>query len=297
MALQFDPTIITETDLLTLHDAHPVGQEHVVPGILPSELSTYTIPSSGIVTLREQPKKQQPVVPTGVGVQQVPGSAFTEVLASPGASQFLVNYNDGTIKFNATDIGKNVLVSYTALGSVVKAAHVNNISKPFVPFYSKLNGIVPDGGVDFTFPNDVTISGDLNVLGVVNKVASEVLNLTDNILLLNSGIADDGPAIATVGLEVARTSNAQGDPLHPQLLWTESSLTWDFNSTSAGPTGARGPLFKVYDKGGIQSTKLTTVQETALVTTLVAGDAGLQWFNTNTNQFMGWNGSALVILG
>lgn len=295
--MQFDPTIITETDLLTLHDEHPIGQTHVVPGILPSELSTYTIPASGIVTLREQPEKQQVNVPTGVAVQQVPGSSFTEVLSSPGASQFLVNYPDGTLKFNAIDVGKNVLVTYTALGSVVKAVHINNISEPFVPFYLKLNGIVPDGGVDFTFPNDVTVNGDLNVLGVVNKVASEVLNLTDNILLLNSGITDDGAAIATIGIEVARTVNPQGDLLHPQLLWTEASSTWDFNSTSAGPTSTRAPLLRVYDKGGVQVTKLTTVQETALVATLVAGDAGLQWFNTNTSQFMGWNGLAQVILG
>lgn len=297
MALQFDPTIITETDLLTLHDAHPVSQEHTVPGLSPSELSTYTIPASGIVALREQPKRQQVAVPTGVSVQQVPGSSFTEVLSSPGTNQFLINYNDGTIKFNVADAGKNVLVTYTALGSVVKAVHINNISIPFVPFYTKLNGIVPDGGVNFTFPNNVTVSGDLNVLGVVNKVASEVLNLTDNILLLNSGLANDGPALSTIGIEIARTSNAQGDPLHPQLLWTESTLTWNFNSTLAGPTGARGPLLRVYDKGGVQVTKLTTAEETTLVATLVSGDAGLQWFNTDTNQFMGFNGTSIVILG
>ena len=299
MALQFDPSIITETDLLTLHNQHTAAEEHVVPAIGAEFLSTYTIPSSKIVSLREDPKQQQPTVPTGTTVVQVPGGPFSEVLSSPAASQFSVNYTNGTVTFNSVDIGKNVLIGYTARGSVVRAEHINNISIPFVPFYNKLNGIVPNLPAiqNFTFPNNVTVTGDLNVVGVINKLASEVLNLTDSILLLNTSLLDDGPAISTSGIEIARSVNPQGDVTHPQLLWTESSLTWNFNSTSAGPTGARAPLLRVYDKGGVQVTKLTTVQETALVASLVASDAGLQWFNTDTSQFMGWNGIAQVILG
>jgi hypothetical protein len=297
MSLQFDPSIITETSLLTLHDQHTVAEEHVVPAVGAEFLSTYAIPLSKIVNLRERPKQQQVTIPTGTTVAQVPGGPFVEVLTNPAAGQFLVNYTNGSITFNTADIGKNVLVSYTAVGSVVRARHINNISAPLVPFYNKLNSIVPDGGVDFTFPNDVTVTGDLNILGIINKIASEVLTLTDNILLLNSGIVDDGAPISTIGLEIARTVNPQGDLAHPQLLWTESSLTWNFNSTSAGPTGTRDPLLKVYDKGGVQVTRLTTAQETALVATLGASDGGLQWFNTNTSQFMGYNGTAAVILG
>lgn len=30
---------------------------------------------------------------------------------------------------------------------------------------------------------------------------------------------------------------------------------------------------------------------------LMMSDAGTQWFNTTDNQFKGWNGSAVVILG
>jgi hypothetical protein len=299
MSLNLDPTIITETDLLTLHNKHTLAEQHAVPGILPEELSTYTIPASGIVYLREQPRQQQAAVPTGTTVVEVPGGPFVETLSSPAAGQFLVNYINGTLTFNVADVGKDVLVSYTALGSIVLAQHVNNISTPLVPFYNKLNVIVPDlpAVQNFTFPADVTVTGDLNVLGVVNKLAVEVLDFTDNILLLNSGIVDDGAPISYVGLEVARSVNTQGDLTHPQLLWAESSLLWQFNSTSAGPTGTRAPLFQVYDKGGVQVTKLTTAQETTLVGTLVAGDAGLQWFNTDTNQFMGFNGTAQVILG
>lgn len=296
MALQFDPAVITSTDLITLHNQHTLAEQHSVPGALPEEYSTYTIPASGIVSLRELPKKQQNSVPTGVSVVQVPGGPFLEVLNTPGASQFQVNYTNGNVTFNVVDAGKNVLISYTALGSVVKAEHVNNISRPFVPFYNKLDGIVPDGGVDFTFPNDVTINGDLNVIGVVNRLASEVINITDSLILLNQ--VHDGPVLNVAGVEISRSGSAQGNPLNSQLVWHEPSLSWNFYSTSGGPTGSVGyPLLTVFDVGGITGTKLTSLQEAALVGTLVLGDMGRQWFNTDERQFKGWNGNEVVILG
>lgn len=297
MPLQFDPAIITEDDLLTLHDEHTLAEEHLVPGANPDELSTYTIPASGIVALREAPKQTSATVPTGTTVTQVPGGPFTEVLTTPAINQFQVNYAQGTVKFNVGNAGDDVLVSYTARGSLVKAAHINKISEPFVPFYNKLDGIVPDGGTDFTFPGDVTISGELNIIGVVNKVASEVLDLTDDILFLNAGNVDDGTPLSTVGVEIARSASAQGALTHPQLLWVEGDLAWEFLSTSAGPTGTRAPLLSVYDEGGILPTRLTAAQETTLLTSLGAGDGGRMWFNTTTSQFMGWNGTAAVILG
>lgn len=295
--MQFDPAIITENDLLTLHDQHTLSEEHAVPGVDPDELSTYTIPASAIVTLREAPRQLQTTVPTGLTATQVPGGPFTEVLTTPGINQFQVNYASGTVTFNAANVGDDVLLSYTATGSFVKAAHVNKISESFVPFYNKLNGIVADGGTDFTFPGDVTITGELNVGSVVNRLLTEVLSITDDIIFLNAGNVDDGAPLSTVGFEVARTASAQGALTHPQLLWHESDLSWNFLSTSGGPTGTRAPLLKVYDKGGIMGTRLTTAQETTLVASLVLADGGLQWFNTDTNQYMGWNGTALVILG
>ena len=296
MSLQFDPAVITETSLITLHNQHTLTEQHAVPGLLPEEYSTYTIPSSKVVSLRELPKKQQNSVPTGVSVTQIPGGPFLESLSTPSSSQFQVNYVNGTVTFNVADVGKDVLISYTALGSLVKAEHVNNISRPLVPFYNKLNGIVADGGTNFTFPADVSINGSLNVVGVINRLASEVIDLTDSILLINR--VQDGPPLSVAGIEVSRGGAAQGSVTNPQVVWTEADLAWNFYSTSGGPTGSSGySLLKIYDKGGIQSTKLTTIQEIALVATLVVGDAGLQWYNTDDNQFKGWNGSAIIILG
>lgn len=293
--MQFDPTIITETDLLTLHDQRTLAEEIVVPGITPDTFSTYTIPSSKVVLLRENPKQEQLTIPTGTTVTQVPGGPFIEVFGTPAAGQFVVNYTNATVTFNSVDVGKNVLISYTATGSVVHAAHVNNISKPFVPFYNKLNGIVPDGGVDFTFPNDVTVTGNLNIIGIVNREGTEVINIRDQIIFLNQNVVAD---TGNVGLEVSIGNAAQGSITNPQFLWNEASSTWLINSTSSGPYApSTGAVFKVYNKGGVQVTRLTTTQETALVGTLGVNDGGLQWFNTTTSQFMGWNGTITVILG
>ncbi len=289
MALELDPTIISDTSLLTLFNQRPTGLE------LPRS-ETYIIPTSGDMILREAPQQLNLVIPTGVTATEVPGGSFVEVSTAPAIGQFTINYTNGILTFNVADAGKTMLIGYNGLGSIVHAVHVNNIIIPLTPFYNKLNGIVTDGGVDFTFPNDVTITGDLNIGGKVNKDLAEVLDLTDDILLINSGQGStSGP---NIGLEIDRGGAAQGDPLHPQLLWVESSDSWDFLSTSAGPTGSAGyQLFSVRDSGGVQLSKLTTAQETTLTGGLGAADAGLIWMNTDTGQFKGWNGVAQAILG
>lgn len=284
-----DPSIITSIDLLTLHDQRAVGQEVSMPGITPDLYSTYTIPANGVVTLREEPKQLQLTIPTGVSVTQVPGGPFTEVFGSASAGQFVVGYTDGTVVFNAADVGKNVLISYLGRGSVVKAAHVNNVNVALAPF-------LPVGGNINLPAGNLNVTGDLNVTGVVNRTVLEVLDVADSIILLN----DKGsPSLVTAGIEISRAvSPLHGSPLNASLLWVEASTSWAFLSTSTGPTGVAGyALQKVYNKGGVQGTLLTGAQETSLVATLGVGDAGLQWFNTTDNQFKGWSGTAIVILG
>jgi len=289
MALAHDPIIIKEDSLLTLFDKRTIGS------FLPYT-ETYEIPTSGLVLLREAPEQLSATIPTGVTVTQVPGGPFAEVALAPASGQFAINYTTGVLTFNTGDATKNVSIQYNGRGSVVSAAHINTIITPLTPFYNKLDGIVPDGGVDFTFPNDVEIAGNLNIVGKVNKKAAEVLDLTDDILFINSGEGStSGP---NMGIELARSAGAQGSAAHPQLLWKESDDSWNFLSTSAGPTASQGfELFKVRDAGGAQLMRLTTAQETTFVGTLIAGDQGTIWFNTDTSQFKGYNGTAQIILG
>ena len=48
---------------------------------------------------------------------------------------------------------------------------------------------------------------------------------------------------------------------------------------------------------GVMGTRWTSTQETTNLVGLGSTDAGLQWFNTTTSQFRGWNGTAAVTLG
>jgi len=43
--------------------------------------------------------------------------------------------------------------------------------------------------------------------------------------------------------------------------------------------------------------QMTSVQRTAMTAAWGAGDAGKEWYNTTTNQWEGWNGAAIVIIG
>ena len=42
---------------------------------------------------------------------------------------------------------------------------------------------------------------------------------------------------------------------------------------------------------------MTNAQETTFIGTLVAGDAGKMWYNSSSNQWKGWNGAGVSILG
>lgn len=291
MPLNLDPAIISDTDFLTVYD-----QRSLTSSFAYSE--SYIVPASGIVSLREDPKQNSLTVPTGVTATQVPGGSFTEVLTTPGAGQFQVNYVNGTVKFNAADISKTFLIAYSGLGSLIRAKHVNLLSTAFVPFYNKLNGIVPDGGVDFTFPAEVYITGGLHIQGsTIYNEATQVLNFTDDILLLNADEAV-GPT-SILGIEVNRGALVQGAPENTQLVWTETDTSWNFLSTD-DVFPDKTCLLKIRNAGGVRLQKIdssTTPTETNFVASLVPGDQGTVWFNGVDGQIKAWNGTEVVLLG
>ena len=47
----------------------------------------------------------------------------------------------------------------------------------------------------------------------------------------------------------------------------------------------------------LRGPRLTNVQQAAMIAAFGVGDAGKQWFNTDLNQFVGWNGTGVVVLG
>lgn len=47
----------------------------------------------------------------------------------------------------------------------------------------------------------------------------------------------------------------------------------------------------------LQTPKMTTAQENAMVSGWGASEEGRQWYNTDTHEFKGWNGTAVIVLG
>ena len=174
----------------------------------------------------------------------------------PTTKTFLADsdtYLFGYIEFSADDIGRVVTVTYKGRGSAVFASDINELATGALirdhairPRHIFLGGTGPDGETgssDFLFATNVDIGGDLhivgnlNIEGVVNKSVSEVIDITDDIILLNSGATMPGP---DVGLEVDRGG------LNPQMVWDEGDDAWEFKGTTGDV------LFAVYDNKTVE---------------------------------------------
>lgn len=83
--------------------------------------------------------------------------------------------------------------------------------------------------VTLGLPHDVYISGGLNVngnllvSGTITTINSEIINLADNILLLNSNAT--GTATQSAGIEVER-----GDDDNRSLIWNETNNRWELQA-------------------------------------------------------------------
>jgi hypothetical protein len=76
---------------------------------------------------------------------------------------------------------------------------------------------IGDSGNDTT----VEIRGNLTVTGTTTTVNTETINLADNIILLNSNLADNGTA-TDGGIEIKRGSSGS----NASLFWDESATRW-----------------------------------------------------------------------
>ena len=79
---------------------------------------------------------------------------------------------------------------------------------------------IGDSGNDTT----VEIRGNLTVTGTTTTVNTETINLADNIILLNSNLADDGTS-TDGGIEVKRGTSGN----NASLFWDESAERWTMN--------------------------------------------------------------------
>jgi hypothetical protein len=223
-----------------------------------------------------------------------------------GTVDFDDTFRFGIIRFSQFDAGRRFKIIVTGRGSLVYAEDVINLNtgESLLPAVIKPGHISITPTDNFAFPGDVSIAGDLNIAGIVNKTASEVLDFTDDILLLNSGATSPGP---DVGIAIERGGS------NPQLIWTESDDAWSVIGTSSNnllkafDTGS--PRVQIFGdllvdggfsySGPLPLDSFTTVQEASLV---IVSNVPSVFYNSDERQVKavvsdGSGGAELVILG
>jgi len=72
------------------------------------------------------------------------------------------------------------------------------------------------------FAGDVTIGGDLTVLGTTSTLDTVNMTIEDNIIILNSGETGAGVTLGSAGLEIER-----GTLTNAFWLWDETNDAWN----------------------------------------------------------------------
>jgi hypothetical protein len=79
-----------------------------------------------------------------------------------------------------------------------------------------------------TVSGDVVVTGNLTVSGVTTYVATNQLNIGDNVLVLNSDLGQSASPTENAGIEVER-----GIYQNASILWNETTKTWQFTGNSS----------------------------------------------------------------
>ncbi len=236
-------THIYTINFRTLVDKRPVTElEHlcedtfVVPGITGDYvyLKTTEVPLNQVSVDPYLPDQYVQIVDVGAGV------TFTmKTSGVPGENEFVADadtYSFGYIQLSTLNAGDILKIRYFGKGSIIFASDINELADGTLIRDEAIRArhIYQDEG--FTFGQDVDVlgdlnlSGDLHIHGVINKDVSEVLNTSDDILLLNSGATQEADVS---GIMVERgVSGATGfDGDNP-------SIAWHKEYSGAGTTGA-----------------------------------------------------------
>lgn len=258
-----------------------VNEIHTIPAVAPYTIKLVEVP------LQEDPS----TVSATVNLVPVAETNFNIL-----AGQYKVDYSTGRITFHSSAAGGTARVSYKGRGSIIAAEDVNELQTPlaavfnevetargtegtldarldtslnedgtlkdFIVTPSKISNVITD---DFTFPNDVTITGDFTVLGSTSTVVNQIIQNDETV---------------TNTLTVNGNSNlgdASGDTTK-----IKGSLTID---SSAGTE--------------LQFNKKQAKQ---MVVEVLSADPGSPaegqiWYRSDLKQWVGYNGTTNVILG
>ena len=192
------------------------NETHAIPGTAPY-----------VIKLEEVPLEE---VPSSIYIIDTTLSLpLTEVTGvTIGANQFKVDYSNGQITFNSAQASHDITVDYEGIGSFVYAEDVNELQGPILKVYNTVDSITSGFTSDWTFPNDVTILGDLDVKGAATYLETQIVTIADNILTLNADVT--ASPTENCGIEIER-----GTSTNVSVLWNESNDSWSFIGTAGSP--------------------------------------------------------------
>lgn len=278
-----------------LTNIRPVGSETVVYDYI--TIPGAPGPGSYIHRIAELPLNVPLPNPHNSAVECREVDAFDVELAGPvrltpidqfgvlTAGKFVIKYGTqdaddtfryGQIKFSQFDAGRRFKIICTGRGSLVYAEDILNLNtaESLLPNVIKPEHISITPTDDFSFPGDVTIDGNLTIAGEVNRDLSEIFEVTDDFIRINSDFTVGAPTI-DAGLQVSRGSSP------------DAAVTWDETLDQWVITG--GPLSV---PGGIAVNRhdvLATAAQTVVT---------LPWqYNAGTNQLMVFRNGLLQAMG
>jgi hypothetical protein len=208
------------------------------------------------------------------------------------ATQGLVSLNVGAGTPTGANPGLSMRVIFSNAGSEIRASG----SSGCAPGYTPASGdsrrlrvtVTPNAGTPMTLSPDKTLASVPYAWS-----AETIQGLTPSNLIQATGNTSQ----ATVGLLTNENGGATDDA---SSLHHHDSLYARLNSNSSQNLGSGGIAttgaaslgsVAIGAQGTLGLGSFTTAQQTTLVGSLTAGNAGRTWYNSTTNQVMVWNGA------
>jgi hypothetical protein len=251
----------------------PIGQELHILG------ENHTIGVVGVSTVEANMIKliEVPLQSTPTSTVSIPGYAET-TNPIPGVGLFYVDYVNGYVTFQSfPDInGTPVAVTYYGRGSEIDAVDINEIQQP-VGVAMDLDGTLTPNGVIFgvisvTNPASITVSQVDNHTGLV-VIASTTVNVTI-----------PPPTDTTEGrfFSVLNSSTSiQNITVNGNTIVIGYGATWLWDGFA-----------------WLLVSPIPAVNGIAIVSSDPPSPfTGQVWFNSTTMQFIGYNGSAKIVIG
>lgn len=140
-------------------------------------------------------------------------AADSVALGTDTTGDYVADVTAGTgISVTGTGEGASVTVTNTGVVSLVGTDDEITVSASA----GNVNIGLPE---NVTVAGDLTVSGNLTISGSATYVNTEVIELADNTIILNSNAT--GPATEDAGIEVER-----GDDPNVSVIWDESGNEW-----------------------------------------------------------------------